>query len=59
MKKIKRINMKQFIEEGRIDYHNWQRARMSRGINDIMKYLEKLSKKVDRLIEEKEDKEIN
>ena len=55
MKKLKRIDLKKnFIEDGRICYHNHQRFILARGINDIMYYLEKLNKKVDRI-----EREIN
>ncbi len=41
MKKIKRIDIKKvFIDDGRICYHNYQRAKLAKGLNDIMEYLE-------------------
>ncbi len=50
MKKIKRIDIKKiFVDDGRIDYHNYQRAKIAVGLNNIMEYLEKLNKKIDKI----------
>ena len=46
MKKIKRIDIKGF---GGIYPDNHQRAKLAKGLNDIMEYLEKLNKKIDKI----------
>ena len=45
MDKIKRIDIRGF---GRLNPDNHQRARLAKGLNDIMDYLEKLNKKIDK-----------
>ncbi len=45
MEKIKRIDVKSFAK---LYQGNHQRARLAKGLNDIMDYLEKLNKKIDK-----------
>ena len=53
MKKIKRIDLKNF---GGIRASNHQRAQLVVGLNNIMDYLEYLNKKIDKIEISKEDK---
>ena len=56
MKKLKRIDIKSF--DG-LCPDNHQRAKLAKGLNDIMEYLEKLNKKINKIEILKNNKEEN
>lgn len=48
--KMKRIDIKKiFVDDNRVNFHNTQRYVLAKGINEIMDYLEELSKKIDKI----------